>query len=125
MISMTERNPMDYAGAYQILGRMHQLLPRIPLILNWPDKKLAEIYLRKSIEADPHDLSAFLFLGELLRDQGRHLEAAQLIFPALRQQPRSTDLLEDKRILWKLQQLGESLRLSDDERFSVSIEWSR
>lgn len=123
MISMTERNLVDQAGAYQILGRMHQLLPRIPLILTWPDKKLAEAYLRKSITADPDDLTGYLFLGELLRDQGRHLEAAQLIYPALRHEPRSSDLLEDNRNLWKLKQLSKSLRLSDKERISVSMKF--
>lgn len=121
MISMTERNLVDQAGAYQILGRMHQLLPRIPLILTWPDKSLAESYLRKSIVADPNDLTGYLFLGELLRDQGRHLEAAQLIYPALRHPPRESDVLEDNRNLWKLKQLGLSLRLSEKEKLSVSM----
>jgi len=121
MVSMTELNLSDQAGAYQILGRMHQLLPRIPLILTWPDKKLAETYLRKSISADPSDLTGYLFLGELLRDQGRHLEAAQLIYPILHLSPRADARLEDSRSLWKLRQLSKSLRLSNEERLSVSM----
>ena len=121
MISLAECNPVNQAGAYQVLGRMHQLLPRIPLILTWPDKKLAENYLRKAIQYDPADLNGYLFLGELLRDQGRHLEAAQLIYPALRHSPRSSEQLEDERNLWKLRQLSRTLRLSKEEKLSVSM----
>ncbi len=119
MIAMTDSPPVDQAGAYQILGRMHQLLPRVPLILTWPDKRLAEAYLRKSIEVDPDELTGYLFLGELLRDQGRHLEAAQLIYSVLKRPPRNDEYMEDNRNLWKLRQLSKSLRISEQERLQV------
>lgn len=118
-LAMSQMDLTDKAGAYQILGRMHQLLPRIPLLLNWPDKKLAELFLRKSIEADSSDLTSHLFLAELLRDQGRHLEAARLVAPLLKRTPRPSEQLEDSRNLWKLQELSHSLRLTKKDKLAL------
>ena len=41
------RDLADSAKDFQILGRTHQLLPYIPLILPWPDKELALKYLNQ------------------------------------------------------------------------------
>lgn len=59
------RDLADSIQDYQVLGRSHQVLPYIPIILSWPDKKLAEKYLVKALELDPKDPYNYFFLSEI------------------------------------------------------------
>lgn len=103
------RDLADSAEDYQILGRAHQLLPYIPLLLNWPDKKLADKYLQMAIDTHPEDLNNFLFLAELRMDQERYQEALNLIDKALLLGIRKDNILEDRRTRWKLKSLREQV----------------
>ena len=98
------------ASMYQVLGRLHHLLPRIPFLLSWPDKKLAEEYLQRAVQLDPANPANHLFLAEFYRDMGRNEDAYKAAKPCLTLAPRPEQELEDKRNLWKIRELEASLR---------------
>ena len=98
------------AKNYQFLGRAHQLLPYIPLFLNWPDKKLAEKYLLMAHEENPKDINTMLFLAEHRLDQKRYDEALKYVSDALDRGVRTDFLVEDKRTRWKLKDLRKKIR---------------
>lgn len=93
------------AQNYQIIGRSHQLLPYIPLILNWPDKKLILPNLLKAHQQDPEDLNNYLFIAEYYFDQKQYNEALRWVKTAQERGVRSEFLLEDRRSRWKLEEL--------------------
>lgn len=97
------------AKNYQFLGRAHQLLPYIPIFLNWPDKKLAEKYLLMAHEENPKDINTMLFLAELRFDQKRYGEALRFVDKALGRGVRTDFLVEDKRTRWKLKELRKKI----------------
>lgn len=102
------------AGVYQVLGRMHHLLPRIPFLLPWPSKDLAEKYLRKAVALDPDNLANHLFLAEFYRDQDRPSAARRVLASVLHREPRPGQELEDRRNLWKMHNLEVALRASQE-----------
>lgn len=103
------RNP-TLAGVYQVLGRMHHLLPRIPFLLPWPSKDLAEKYLRKAVALDSDNLANHLFLAEFYHDQERYAEAHRILVLVKNRTPRPGQELEDRRNIWKLQNLANEIR---------------
>ncbi|MBP5246988.1 MAG: hypothetical protein J6Z31_03950 [Fibrobacter sp.] len=98
------------AKNWQFLGRAHQLLPYIPILLNWPDKDLADKFLTLAHKKDPADLNTSLFLAELRLDQNRYEEALKLVEDALSRGVRSNYTVEDKRSRWKLKDLKKRIR---------------
>lgn len=109
------------AGVYQVLGRMHHLLPRIPFLLPWPNKEMAEKYLGLAATLDPSNLANPLFLAEFYRDMGRFEDARRVISPLKSRVPRVGQELEDRRNLWKLRDLEASLRLLGDSRQLAAV----
>jgi Tfp pilus assembly protein PilF len=94
---------------YQVLGRAHQLLPYIPIILSWPDKTLTEKYLKLALEQDPADTYNYYFLAEFRLDQKQYDEAQKLIDRGLSRGVRTDYMLEDKRGRWHLKELQKKL----------------
>lgn len=103
------RDLADSIHDYQILGRSHQLLPYIPIILSWPDKKLAEKYLTKALEIDSKDPYNYFFLAELRFNQNRYDDAEALIKAGLNLGVRTDFFLEDKRGRWHLKELQKKI----------------
>lgn len=99
------RDLADSAKDFQILGRTHQLLPYIPLILPWPDKELALKYLLKAVHEGPKDPYSYFFLAELYFDQSEYDKAEQVIQQGLDLGVRTDYFLEDKRGRWHLKEL--------------------
>ena len=99
------RDLADSAKDYQILGRAHQLLPYIPLILSWPEKQLAYKYLLLSLKEKPEDLYTYLFLAELYIDDSEYEKAKDIINKALKRGIRNDFQLEDYRARYKLKDL--------------------
>jgi tetratricopeptide (TPR) repeat protein len=102
----------DVAAAtqnYQVLGRAHQLLPYIPIILSWPDKALAEKYLMLAMENDPADIYNYYFLAEFRLDQKQYEEAQKIIDKGLARGVRTDYFLEDRRGRWHLKELQKKL----------------
>jgi tetratricopeptide (TPR) repeat protein len=58
-------------GGYRMLGRLHFLVPKIPIFMNWPSKKKSQLYLEKAHEIAPDNMLNKLYLAEVLfrRDQ--------------------------------------------------------
>ena len=96
--------------AYQLLGRMHQLLPRIPFFLSWPDKKLAKKYLEKACELDEDDPNNWLFLAEFHKKYGTMEEAMEILKKIRLLEPRPHFLAEDRRCFWKVREFYGDLR---------------
>lgn len=92
------------AKAYQVLGRMHQLLPKIPLVLSWPDKKLAQQYLEKACALDSLDPNNWLFLAEYYHKYGQTHQALEILRKLRLQTPRPEFLAEDRRSYHKVKE---------------------
>lgn len=101
---------------YQILGRAHQLLPYIPIVLSWPNKNLAEKYLSMALEQDPKDLYNYFFLAELRFDQKRYADALDIINRGLSRGVRTNFFLEDKRGRWQLKELQKKINAKLDKK---------
>lgn len=61
---------LDGAG-YRMLGRANFKIPKIPLLLGWPSKEKAEIYLEKANAIGPDNLFNQLYLAEVLIERGK------------------------------------------------------
>ena len=94
---------------YQVLGRAHQLLPYIPIILSWPDKALAEKYLTMALQQDPADIYNYYFLAEFRLDQKQYDEAQRIIDKGLARGVRTDYFLEDRRGRWHLKEIQKKL----------------
>ena len=101
---------------WQVLGRAHQLLPYIPLILTWPDKNLADQYLTQALQQDPKDLYNYFFLAELRFDQKRYADALDLIERGLPRGIRTNYFMEDKRGRWQLKELKKKINAKLDKK---------
>ena len=99
------RDVATAAEDWQILGRAHFVLPYVPLILPWPDEKLADKYLTMALEKNRKDIYNYYFLADLRYDQKRYDDAMELIVQGLAEGYREDYLLEDKRARWHLKEL--------------------
>ncbi len=109
------------AGIYQILGRSHHLLPKIPFLLSWPDRNLAEKYLKLAVKLEPKNPSHQLFLAEFYRDQERWDESLQLVLQLRRTGIRESHALEDRRVLWKAIDVQTALQVTMEPNKVASI----
>lgn len=110
------RDVSTAAEDYQVLGRAHYLLPYVPIILSWPDKKLADKYLNMALQKDPKDLYNYYFLAELRLDQKRYADALNLIDRGLSRGVRTSYFLEDKRGRWHLKELQKKIQAKLDKK---------
>ena len=99
------RDVATAAEDWQILGRAHFVLPYVPLILPWPDEKLADKYLTMALEKNRKDIYNYYFLADLRYDQKRYDDAMELIVQGLAEGYREDYVLEDKRARWHLKEL--------------------
>jgi tetratricopeptide (TPR) repeat protein len=86
----------DDGAAYALLGRVHFKAPKIPLILTWPSKELAERNIRTSLEMAPGVPARRLFLAELLIERKRLDEARKELAVLTNLAPRPAALIEDR-----------------------------
>jgi hypothetical protein len=115
-IAAKVRDVATAAEDYQVLGRAHFVLPYVPLILSWPDKKLADKYLNMALQNDPRDLYNYCFLAELRCDQKRYADALDLIDRGLSRGIRTNYFLEDKRGRWELKELQKKINAKLDKK---------
>ena len=110
------RDVATAAEDYHVLGRAHFVLPYVPPILSWPDKKLADKYLNMALQNDPRDLYNYFFLAELRFDQKRYADALDLIDRGLSRGIRTNYFLEDKRGRWELKELQKKINAKLDKK---------
>ncbi|MCF0221582.1 MAG: hypothetical protein HUK19_04740 [Fibrobacter sp.] len=115
-VANTIRDVATSTENWQVLGRAHFVLPYVPLILPWPDKKLADKYLTMAMQKDPKDLNNYYFLAELRFDQKRYADALDLIDRGLSRGVRTSFFLEDKRGRWHLKELQKKINAKLDKK---------
>ena len=115
-VATTVRDVAIMAEDYQVLGRAHFVLPYVPLVLSWPDKKLADKYLSLALEKNPRDLYNYYFLAELRFDQKRYADALNIIDRGLSRGIRTNNFLEDKRGRWHLKELQKQINAKLDKK---------
>ena len=130
------RDVATAAEDWQILGRAHFLLPYVPLVLPWPDAKLADKYLTMALDKNRKDIYNYYFLADLRYDQKRYDDAMELIVQGLDEGVRPGYVLEDKRARWHLKELWKTIdrkhkdklspkHLEDSEKIRKDIEAMR
>ncbi len=112
------RDVATAAEDWQILGRAHFLLPYVPLILSWPDEKLADKYLTMALEKNRKDIYNYYFLADLRYDQKRYDDAMELIVQGLDEGVRPGYILEDKRARWHLKELWKIIDRKHKDKLS-------
>jgi tetratricopeptide (TPR) repeat protein len=67
----------DYAegGGYRVMGRLHFMAPRIPLILSWPSKEESLKYLKKAVNVGSDNPTNHFYFAESLYHTGSYKEA--------------------------------------------------
>lgn len=135
-IASKVRDVATAAEDWQILGRAHFVLPYVPLLLSWPDEKLADKYLTMALEKNRKDIYNYYFLADLRYDQDRYDDAMDLIVQGLDEGVRPGYVLEDKRARWHLKELWKKIyykhkdeisqkHLEDSEQIKKAIEAQR
>ena len=96
----------------------HFVLPYVPLILSWPDEKLADKYLTMALEKNRKDIYNYYFLADLRYDQDRFDDAVELIVQGLDAGVRPGYILEDKRARWHLKELWKKIDYKHRDKLS-------
>ncbi len=88
---------LEEAGAYRLLGRLHDQAPRIPFITGWVSREKALANLRRATELAPASVVTRFFLAEaILEHDEAHAEQARLLLrSAADAAPRPDLLVED------------------------------
>lgn len=106
LISMKAKGDnISAARGNQLLGRAHQKIPHVKLVLNWVNRDSSEYYYKKSMKLNPNDLATRLFFAEYYKEVGKTQEAQALRAPVLNLKPRPEEYLEDERNLIRIRQL--------------------
>ncbi len=82
-------------SAYKLLGVINYKVPYIPLFLTWPDKKVAEDYLKKALAVNPKSVSNLYYYAEYLTEVKRDEEAKIILNKIIKASPREDALIED------------------------------
>ena len=71
----------NYLGAsgYRMYGRLHYIVPSVPLVMSWPSKKKSIEYLEKACIIAPDYLINQLYLAEVLLDQKQTERAVKIL----------------------------------------------
>lgn len=107
LITADKKDKKAVARGYQLLGKTHLEVPRIPGISWWIKKDSAEVYLKKSLEINPKDLTTTVFLAELYKKKDRKDDIKKLLLPLVNNKPRQEEYLEDERNYNKMRRLLE------------------
>lgn len=98
-VALDER--LDGAGGHRLLGRLHTLAPKIPLVTGWVDRAKAISHLRRAVALAPGDLYNQVYLAEALlqHQSGRAAEAREILRKVIRKEPDPARVVEDERAL--------------------------
>jgi len=98
-IALDER--LEKAGGHRLLGRLHTLAPKIPLVTGWVDRGQAVSHLRKAVALAPDDLYNQVYLADaLLQHQSeKAAEAREILRKVVQRKPDPARVVEDERAL--------------------------
>ncbi|HYO13031.1 MAG TPA: hypothetical protein VE685_07555 [Thermoanaerobaculia bacterium] len=95
LVALDER--YEDAAGHRILGRLHTLAPKIPLVTGWVDRAKAIAELRRAVALGPDNLDNHLFLAEaLLEHQPEKAAEAREILRRLTARPPSPALVVEQ-----------------------------
>lgn len=98
-LALDER--FEEAGARRLLGRLHTLAPKVPLVTGWVDRGQAVSHLRRAAALAPENLYNQVYLADaLLQHQpAKAAEAREILKRVLQKKPDPGDVVEDERAL--------------------------
>ncbi|HEX6862236.1 MAG TPA: hypothetical protein VF414_05425 [Thermoanaerobaculia bacterium] len=104
-VALDER--LEKAGGHRLLGRLHTLAPKIPLVTGWVDRGKAISHLRRAVALAPEDLYNQVYLADaLLQHQPeKSAEAKEILRKVLQKKPDPARVVEDERALAEARQL--------------------
>lgn len=97
----------DRAAGHRLLGRLHTLAPKIPLVTGWVDRGKAVSHLRRAVALAPEDLYNQVYLADALlqHQSAKAAEAREILRRALQRKPDPARVVEDERALAEARQL--------------------
>ena len=96
-----------WGGAYRVLGRYYQEVPRI---ISFGDKKKAKEYFEKAIEVAPNYIVNTMYLGVLVEDVGEKTDALKLF----RDAEKMPDLDGKNEVIRYKRELAEDIKKVQD-----------
>lgn len=86
----------EAAAGHRLLGRLHTLAPKVPLITGWVDRDKAVSELRRAVELGPEDPFNHLFLAEALLEHhpDRADEAREILRQVAARKPAPDRVVE-------------------------------
>jgi tetratricopeptide (TPR) repeat protein len=104
-VALDER--LEKAGGHRLLGRLHALAPKIPLVTGWVDRGKAVSHMRRAVALAPEDLGNQVYLAEalLLHQPDKAAEAREILRKVLQKKPDPARPVEDERALADARQL--------------------
>ena len=104
-VALDER--LERAGGHRLLGRLHTLAPKIPLVTGWVDRGKAISHLRRAVALAPEDLYNQVYLADaLLQYQPeKAAEAREILRKVIQKKPDPARPVEDERALANAREL--------------------
>lgn len=104
-VALDER--LEKAGGHRLLGRLHTLAPKIPLVTGWVDRGKAISHLRRAVALAPGDLYNQVYLAEALLEHqpGKAAEAREILRKVIQTKPDPARVVEDERALANAREL--------------------
>jgi len=105
-VALDER--LEKAGGHRLLGRLHTLAPKIPLVTGWVDRDKAISHMRRAVALAPEDLGNQVYLAEALLEHqpAKAAEAREILRKVLQKKPDPARAVEDERALADARQLN-------------------
>lgn len=91
----------EEAAGHRILGRLHTLAPKVPLVTGWVDRDKAVAELRRAVVLGPDNFLNHLYLAEALIEHQpeRAGEARDILRRLIARRPAPERAVEDERAL--------------------------
>jgi tetratricopeptide (TPR) repeat protein len=91
----------DEAAGHRLLGRLHDLAPKIPFVTGWVDHDKAVTELRRAVALAPENFLNQLYLAEAILDHqpAKAAEAKEILRKLTARTPRPAWLVEDEKAL--------------------------
>ncbi|HEX5715494.1 MAG TPA: hypothetical protein VF179_05000 [Thermoanaerobaculia bacterium] len=104
-VALDER--LERAGGHRLLGRLHTLAPKIPLVTGWVDRGKAISHLRRAVALGPEDLYNQVYLAEALLEHQpeKAAEAREILRKVIQTKPDPARVVEDERALANAREL--------------------
>lgn len=100
MKSFTEKllqidSTFNDGAAHKILGVLHYKVPKIPLLISWPNKSLSKYHLTAALKLNPKSISNLYYYAEYLFEVDKQTESKLILERLIKIPPRKSNLIED------------------------------